>query len=130
MNRIAAPIPLRAGLMIICGGVRIGRDASPGGAVIGTSRKKPPNSLSFPHPQSREKNGWKIKVTKEWKIRASFVRRAINVSEQRQTKDDVRPAKNRTSGGVFHKGFVLDKLIKANSEFLPEIIAVTGFKIQ
>lgn len=58
--------------------------------------------MAFPHPQSR-----KDKYRKEDKPNSRGVvwnvfKRAINITEYRNTKDDVNPAKNRTFDALVH----------------------------
>src|ERR1700704_3266812 len=63
--------------------------------------------MAFPHPKSR-----KDKYRKEDKPNSggaiwNFFKRTINITEYRNAKDDVNPAKNRTFGGIFHDYVVL-----------------------
>ena len=67
--------------------------------------------MAFPHPKSRKDNYRKIDKPKKWEVLQSFRRRTINVTEDRKGKEDVNPAKKRTSGALVHDvvmgGFVM-----------------------
>ena len=65
-------------------------------------RKKSPNDMAFPHPQSgkdkyrnEDKPGGRSIV---WNL----VKRTINITDYRNGQDEVNPANNRTFGGVLH----------------------------
>src|ERR1700731_289575 len=65
-------------------------------------RKKPSNDMAFPHPQSRNdhhRNENKpCRVSVVW----NFFKRAIDIAEYRNAKDEVNPANNRTFAGILH----------------------------
>ena len=68
-------------------------------AIRGSFRNKSSKDMALPHPKSR-----KNKPRNEDKPRGgcvvwNLVKRAINVTEYRNAKDEVNPAKNRTCGG-------------------------------
>src|SRR5258708_5210314 len=70
--------------------------------LLGRSfRNKSSKDMAFPHPQSQNHcrkediPGWGSVI---WK----FFKRAIDITEYRNAKDDVNPANNRTFGGFFH----------------------------
>src|SRR6266852_9448888 len=65
-------------------------------------RDKPSNDMAFPHPQSRKDHYRKENIPSCGGIVRKFFKRTINVTEYRNTKDDVNPAKNRAFGGIFH----------------------------
>ena len=58
--------------------------------------------MAFPHPQTCKDHDRKEDVASWRGIVGEFFEGAINVAEYRNCKDDVDPAKNRTSGGIFH----------------------------
>src|SRR5882762_3818005 len=65
-------------------------------------RNKSSNDMAFPHPQSRKDHYRKEdKPSCGGVVRKSF-KRTIDITEYRNTKDDVNPAKNRAFGGFIH----------------------------
>jgi len=58
--------------------------------------------MAFPHPQSRKDHYRKEEIPSWGSIVWKFFKRTINVTEYRNGKDDVNPAKNRTLGGSIH----------------------------
>src|ERR1051325_7934267 len=58
--------------------------------------------MAFPHPQSRKDHCRKEHVPGWSGIVRQFVKRTINISEDRNAEDEVYPANNRTLGGHFH----------------------------
>src|SRR6266576_5706370 len=67
-------------------------------------RKKPSDDMVFPHPQSRKDHYRKKDIPSWGGVVWKFFKRAINVTEYRNGKDDVNPAKNRTLGGIADHG--------------------------
>jgi hypothetical protein len=58
--------------------------------------------MAFPHPQSR-KDHYRKEDIPSWRgIARKFFKRTINITEYRNAKDDVNPAKNRALGGIIH----------------------------
>lgn len=66
------------------------------------SRKKASDDMTFPHPESRKDDYGEIDEPEVGKVLHGLRRRPINVTNERQGKDNVNPAKNRTLGGVLH----------------------------
>ena len=58
--------------------------------------------MAFPHPQSREDHYWKEDKASCRGVVWKFFKRTVDVTEYRNGKDDVNPAKNRTLGGTIH----------------------------
>ena len=63
--------------------------------------------MAFPHPQSREDHYWKEDKPSCGGVAWKFFKRTIDITEYRNGKDDVNPAKNRTFGGFRHSEFAL-----------------------
>src|ERR1700733_5611036 len=59
-------------------------------------RKKSSNDMAFPHPQSRKNKHRNEDKPGGGGIVWNLVKRAINVTEYRNAKDEVNPAKNQT----------------------------------
>src|SRR5260370_32515995 len=71
--------------------------------LLGRSlRNQPSKDLAFPHPQSRKDHYRKEDKPSCAGIVWKFLKWTINVTDDRNAKDDVNPAKNRTRGGGFH----------------------------
>src|SRR5947207_8623104 len=67
--------------------------------LLGRSlRKKSSNDMAFPHPQSRKNKHRNEDKPSGGGVVWNLVKRAINVTEYRNAKDEVNPAKNRTCG--------------------------------
>jgi len=58
--------------------------------------------MAFPHPKSRKGNDRKSDIPNNGGVIWKFFEGTINISDYRNGKDDVNPAKNRTFGGVTH----------------------------
>jgi hypothetical protein len=58
--------------------------------------------MAFPHPKSRKDNCRKEDKPNSGGVIRNFFERTINVTDYRNPKDDVNPAKNRTFGGIIH----------------------------
>jgi hypothetical protein len=58
--------------------------------------------MAFPHPQSRKDHYRKEDEPSCGGVVGKSFKRTIDVTEYRNAKDDVDPAKNRTFGGIFH----------------------------
>src|SRR5713226_4736090 len=65
-------------------------------------RKKSSKYMAFPHPQSRKDHYRKEDKPSSGGVIWNFFKRTINITEYRNAKDDVNPAKNRTLGGIIH----------------------------
>src|SRR5271169_1268221 len=70
-------------------------------------RKKSSNGMAFPHPKSREGKYRNEDKSSSGGVVWNLIKRTINITEYRNGKDDVNPAKNRTFSGLFHDEFVL-----------------------
>jgi hypothetical protein len=58
--------------------------------------------MAFPHPQSGNDHGREEDKPSSGSIARKFFERTINITEYRNAEDDVNPAKNPTSVGLFH----------------------------
>src|SRR6266550_2051947 len=58
--------------------------------------------MAFPHPQSRKDHQRKEYIPSWGSIAWKFFKRTINITEYRNAKDEMNPAKNRTLGGSIH----------------------------
>src|SRR5207302_1115950 len=68
--------------------------------LLGRSfRNKTSKDVAFPHPQSRKDHYRKEDKPSCGGVVWKFFKRTINITEYRNAKDDVNPAKNRTCGG-------------------------------
>src|SRR6266404_1050644 len=71
--------------------------------LLGRSlRNKSSKDMAFPHPQSRKDHYRKEDKPSCGGIVRKFFKRTIDITEYRNGKDDVNPAKNRTFGGIFY----------------------------
>src|SRR5438876_4896538 len=72
-------------------------------ALLGRSlRNKSSEDMAFPHPQSRKDHYRKEDKPSCGGIVWKSFKRTIDITEYRNGKDDVNPAKNRTLGGIIH----------------------------
>src|SRR6185437_998779 len=60
--------------------------------------------MSLPHPQSGKDHERKEDKPSRRGIAWKFVKRTIDITEYRNGKDEVNPAKNRTLGGITDHG--------------------------
>ena len=58
--------------------------------------------MAFPHPKSRKDEYRKEDKPNRGGVVWNFFKRTINIAEDRNAKDDVNPAKNRTFGVLVH----------------------------
>jgi hypothetical protein len=71
--------------------------------LLGRSfRNKSSKDMPLPHPQSRKDHYREEHKPSCGGIVWKPFKRTINVTEYRNAKDQVNPAKNRTFGGIFH----------------------------
>src|SRR6266849_6685959 len=71
--------------------------------LLGRSfRNKLSKDVALPHPQSRKDHYRKEDKPSCGGIVRKFFKRTINITEYRNAKDDVNPAKNRTLGNIIH----------------------------
>jgi len=71
------------------------------------SRNKSSNDMAFPHPQSRNDHDRKEDIPSWRGIAWKFFKRTIDVTNDRNGKDEVNPAKNRPFGGFLHDDYDL-----------------------
>jgi hypothetical protein len=65
-------------------------------------RNKSSKDMALPHPQSRKNHYRKEYISSCGRIAWKFFKWTINITEYRNGKDDVNPAKNRTLGSTIH----------------------------
>src|SRR5579872_3341334 len=70
-------------------------------------RNKSSNDVAFPHPQSRKDHYRNEDKPGPEGVVGKLFKRTIDVTEYRNGKNDVNPAKNRPFGAFFHDEFVL-----------------------
>src|SRR5438045_2691160 len=70
-------------------------------------RKKASNDMAFPHPQSRKDHYRNEHKPSRAGVVWNLVKRTINVTDYRNAKDNVNPAKNPTFCGLVHDWSVL-----------------------
>ncbi len=56
--------------------------------------------MAFPHPQSRKDEDRNEDKPNSGGVVWYFFKRTINITDYRDAKDDVNPAKNRAFGGI------------------------------
>jgi hypothetical protein len=70
-------------------------------------RNQSSNDMALPHPQSR-KDHYRNEEKPSWRgVTENFLKRTVDVAEDRNGKDKVNPANNRTFGGVLHDEYDL-----------------------
>lgn len=67
-----------------------------------SSRNKSSNDMALPHPQSRKDKYWNEDKPNSGGVVWNLFKRTVNITEYRNAKDEVNPAKNRTFDGIFH----------------------------
>src|SRR5271165_524651 len=83
-------------------------EASSGRHLVGRSfRKKSPNAVAFPHPQSRKDKYRNEDKPSSRGVVWSLVKRTVNVTDYRDAQHDVNRANNRTPGGITHMQVLL-----------------------
>ena len=70
-------------------------------------RNKSSDDMALPHPQPRKGHYRKKDKPSCRGIAWEFFKRAINIAEYRNGKDEVNPANNRTHGGISHEELAL-----------------------
>src|SRR5487761_2689076 len=68
-------------------------------------RKESSNDMAFPHPQARKDYQGDDNKPNAGGVGWKHLKRAVNVTENRNAENDVNPAKNRAFGGFFHDWF-------------------------
>lgn len=58
--------------------------------------------MAFPHPQSGKENDGNENIPKHGGILLNFLRRPVNVTDDRKAKEDVNPAKYRALSAWVH----------------------------
>ena len=81
-------------------------------------RNQSSNDMALPHPQSR-KDHYRNEEKPSWRgVTGNFVKRTVDVAEDRNGKDEVNPANNRTFGGVLHNEYdLLDSRFQLGPSF-------------
>jgi hypothetical protein len=64
---------------------------------------KPSNNMAFPHPKSRQDHYRNKHIPCSRRVVWNLVKRTIDVTNDRNGKDDVNPAKNRTLNALSHR---------------------------
>lgn len=59
--------------------------------------------MAFPHPKSRQDKDRNGDEPNHGSVVWKFGKRAIDIADNRDAKDDMDPAKNRTFSGVIHR---------------------------
>src|SRR6202171_3453979 len=86
--------------------------------------------MAFPHPKSRQDKYRNEDKPSSGGVVWNLFKRTINITEYRNGKDDVNPAKNRTFGGFFHfylssfYSLLLSRLRRPVGCFDTELLAV------
>ena len=93
--RAAFSVPVDAGVPATASRRRAAGSAS-------SLEKEPANSLTFPHPKSRERHGWEIDESEVWQVLCGLRRRTVDITDERQCEDEVNGPKDRAFDGVFH----------------------------
>ena len=62
--------------------------------------------MAFPHPKSRNRNYWNRHISNNGSVARKFLKRTINITDYRNGKDKVDPAKYGTFDGFIHGWFV------------------------
>jgi hypothetical protein len=62
--------------------------------------------MAFPHPKPRKDKYRKGAKPNNGGVVWKFFKRTIKITDYRNAKGDVNPAKNRTFGGLIHDWFV------------------------
>src|SRR5216684_4091122 len=65
-------------------------------------RNKSSKDMAFPHPKSRKDHYRYEDKPSSGGVVWDLFKRTINITDYRNGKDDVNPAKNRTFSGIFH----------------------------
>jgi hypothetical protein len=79
--------------------------------------------LAFPHPQSRKDNYRKGDIPNNGGVIRNLFKRTVNITDYRNAKDDVNPAKNRTLSGIFHNWFVNSFIGRKRRQRIPRLHA-------
>jgi len=82
-------------------GIRIGLDPLrvPAARLF---RNKSSNQVPFPHPKPRKDNYGNGDIPNHGRVIWNLFERTINITDYRDGKNDVNPAKNRPFSGVIH----------------------------
>jgi hypothetical protein len=79
--------------------------------LSGSLRNKSSKEMALPHPKSRKEHYGNHDKANAVGVLWNLFKRTINITEYRNAKDDVNPAKNRALGGIFHNEFGLHSAI-------------------
>ena len=88
-------------------------------------RNKSSNDMALPHPQSRKDHDRKKDKPGTEGVVWKFFKRTVNVTEYRNAKDDVNPAKNRCVSGSFVFMGILRCLRSFDSRLLSRLEAAS-----
>ena len=66
------------------------------------SGNKSSNGMALPHPESRKDKYGKEDKPDSRGVIGYFLKRTVDIPEDRNAKDDVNPAQNRPFGGISH----------------------------
>jgi hypothetical protein len=64
--------------------------------------------MTFPHPKSRKDEYGKEEEPSGRGVVGDFFERAINITEDRNTEDEMNPANDRTLGSTVHDWLEMD----------------------
>ena len=86
--------------------------------------------MAFPHPKSRKDHDRKEDKPNSGGVLGNFFKRTINITEYRNAKDDVNPAKNRSFDALVHDSLLSmptllqpgDNSFQATDELLPAVV--------
>jgi hypothetical protein len=73
----------------------------------GRLRCQSAKDVTFPHPQSRKDKGGNGNIPDHGGVIGNLVKRAIDVADDRNTKDEVNPTEDRAFGGFIHDLLVI-----------------------
>ena len=71
--------------------------------------------MAFPHPKPGKCNYWKRDIPNNGRVVWKFLKRTINITDDRNREGEVNPAKYGTFGGFFHGWSVISGGISFSS---------------
>ena len=83
------------------------------------------NNMAFPHPQPCEDHARKEDVAGGRSVAGKLFKRAVNVAQYRNAKQDMNPAENRTLSGTRH-GRLREPVSYRTSDPLGSIVGFGG----
>jgi hypothetical protein len=90
------------------------------------SRNKSSKDMAFPHPRSRNDKYRNEDKPNSGGVVWNFFKRTINITEYRNAKDDVNPAKNRTFAALVHDWLLHGFAILLDSRLLSRLRRPVG----